>query len=65
METLASIAATRHTLPARFPVGLELACTRHGSAIEGLITLAPRSAERTDARPAIGPAADRVAVIVV
>ncbi|GAA5154176.1 hotdog fold thioesterase [Pseudonocardia eucalypti] len=38
VETLASVAAAQHTLPERFPVGLELACTHHGSATEGLVT---------------------------
>jgi 1,4-dihydroxy-2-naphthoyl-CoA hydrolase len=38
VETLASAVAALHTLPDRFPVGLELACTHHRSATEGLVT---------------------------
>jgi uncharacterized protein (TIGR00369 family) len=38
VETLASVAAAQHTFPERFPVGLELACTHHRGATEGLIT---------------------------
>jgi uncharacterized protein (TIGR00369 family) len=38
VETLASVAAAQRTFPERFPVGLELACTHHRAATEGLIT---------------------------
>jgi uncharacterized protein (TIGR00369 family) len=38
VETLASTAAAQHTLPDRFPVGLELACTHHRGATVGLVT---------------------------
>jgi uncharacterized protein (TIGR00369 family) len=38
VESLGSAAAAQHTLPERFPVGLELACTHHRSATEGLVT---------------------------
>jgi len=38
VESLGSAAAAQHTLPDRFPVGLELACTHHRSATEGLVT---------------------------
>jgi 1,4-dihydroxy-2-naphthoyl-CoA hydrolase len=38
VESLASAVAALHTLPDRFPVGLELACTHHRSATEGLVT---------------------------
>jgi uncharacterized protein (TIGR00369 family) len=38
VETLGSVAAAQHTMPERFPVGLELSCTHHGSATEGLVT---------------------------
>src|SRR5215207_4378366 len=37
-ETLGSTLAALHALPERFPVGLELACTHHRSAIQGLVT---------------------------
>jgi uncharacterized protein (TIGR00369 family) len=37
-ETLGSILAALHTLPDRFPVGLELACTHHRAAAEGWVT---------------------------
>ena len=37
-ETLGSTLAALHALPERFPVGLELACTHHRSATEGLVT---------------------------
>jgi uncharacterized protein (TIGR00369 family) len=37
-ETLGSTLAALHTLPERFPVGLELACTHHRSATSGLVT---------------------------
>ncbi|WP_028927463.1 hotdog fold thioesterase [Pseudonocardia acaciae] len=38
VETLGSLAAAHYTLPERFPVGLELACTHHRGATEGLLT---------------------------
>jgi uncharacterized protein (TIGR00369 family) len=38
VETLGSVAAAVHAMPGRFPVGLELACTHHRSATEGLVT---------------------------
>ena len=38
IETLGSIGAATYAMPERFPVGLELACTHHGSAREGLVT---------------------------
>jgi 1,4-dihydroxy-2-naphthoyl-CoA hydrolase len=38
VETLGSVAAAQHTMPERFPVGLELSCTHHASATEGLVT---------------------------
>jgi len=37
-ESLGSTLAALHALPERFPVGLELACTHHRSATEGLVT---------------------------
>jgi 1,4-dihydroxy-2-naphthoyl-CoA hydrolase len=37
-ETLGSTLAALHSLPERFPVGLELACTHHRSATSGLVT---------------------------
>jgi 1,4-dihydroxy-2-naphthoyl-CoA hydrolase len=37
-ESLGSTLAALHTLPDRFPVGLELACTHHRSATSGLVT---------------------------
>lgn len=37
-ETLGSVAAALHSLPERFPVGLELACTHHRSASGGTVT---------------------------
>jgi 1,4-dihydroxy-2-naphthoyl-CoA hydrolase len=37
-ETLGSIAAAMHTMPERFPVGLELSCTHHRAVTEGLVT---------------------------
>jgi 1,4-dihydroxy-2-naphthoyl-CoA hydrolase len=37
-ETLGSTLSALHALPERFPVGLELACTHHRSATEGLVT---------------------------
>jgi uncharacterized protein (TIGR00369 family) len=38
IETVGSIAAAMHAMPARFPVGLELSCTHHASAEIGLVT---------------------------
>lgn len=38
VETLGSVAAAQHTMPERFPVGLELSCTHHASATEGVVT---------------------------
>src|SRR5215207_6048135 len=37
-ETLGSTLSALHALPDRFPVGLELACTHHRSATEGMVT---------------------------
>jgi uncharacterized protein (TIGR00369 family) len=37
-ETLGSIAAAIHAGPGRYPVGLDLNCTHHRSAREGLVT---------------------------
>jgi 1,4-dihydroxy-2-naphthoyl-CoA hydrolase len=37
-ETLGSTLSALHALPDRFPVGLELACTHHRAATEGLVT---------------------------
>src|SRR5829696_2385963 len=37
-ESLGSTLAALHALPERFPVGLELACTHHRSATEGMVT---------------------------
>ena len=37
-ETLGSTLSALHALPERFPVGLELACTHHRAATEGLVT---------------------------
>jgi uncharacterized protein (TIGR00369 family) len=37
-ESLGSTLAALHSLPERFPVGLELACTHHRSATSGLVT---------------------------
>jgi 1,4-dihydroxy-2-naphthoyl-CoA hydrolase len=37
-ETLGSVLSALNVLPERFPVGLELACTHHGSATEGFVT---------------------------
>jgi 1,4-dihydroxy-2-naphthoyl-CoA hydrolase len=37
-ESLGSTLAGLHSLPERFPVGLELACTHHRSATSGLVT---------------------------
>lgn len=38
VETLGSVAAAAHTMPDRYPVGLELSCTHHASATVGLVT---------------------------
>lgn len=37
-ETLGSVLSALHVMPERFPVGLELACTHHGSAADGHVT---------------------------
>jgi uncharacterized protein (TIGR00369 family) len=37
-ETLGSMAAALHSMPERFPVGLELSCTHHRGVTEGLVT---------------------------
>ena len=37
-ESLGSTLAALHSLPERFPVGLELSCTHHRSATSGLVT---------------------------
>jgi len=37
-ETLGSTLAALHALPERFPVGLELSCTHHRSATDGVLT---------------------------
>lgn len=37
-ETLGSMGAALHSMPERFPVGLELACTHHRSVTDGLVT---------------------------
>ncbi len=37
-ESLGSTLAALHSLPERFPVGLELSCTHHRSATAGLVT---------------------------
>jgi 1,4-dihydroxy-2-naphthoyl-CoA hydrolase len=37
-ETLGSTLSALHALPERFPVGLELTCTHHRAATEGLVT---------------------------
>jgi len=37
-ETLGSTLSALHTLPDRFPVGLELACTHHAAAKDGIVT---------------------------
>ncbi|MGM1057769.1 hotdog fold thioesterase [Saccharothrix sp. Mg75] len=37
-ETLGSIAAAMHAAPERLAVGLELSCTHHRGATEGLVT---------------------------
>jgi len=48
-ETLGSTAAALHGLPDRFPVGLELSCTHHRSALGGSVTgvCTPLSVGRT------------------
>ncbi len=38
IESLGSVAAAVHCMPERFPVGLELSCTHHGSATAGVVT---------------------------
>lgn len=37
-ETLGSVLSALSVMPERFAVGLELACTHHGSATEGFVT---------------------------
>jgi 1,4-dihydroxy-2-naphthoyl-CoA hydrolase len=37
-ETLGSTLSALHALPERFPVGLELACTHHRAATDGVVT---------------------------
>jgi 1,4-dihydroxy-2-naphthoyl-CoA hydrolase len=37
-ETLGSTLSALHALPERFPVGLELTCTHHRAATDGLVT---------------------------
>jgi uncharacterized protein (TIGR00369 family) len=37
-ETLGSMAAALHSMPERFPVGLELSCTHHRGVTEGVVT---------------------------
>lgn len=37
-ETLGSVLSALHALPERFPVGLELTCTHHRAATDGLVT---------------------------
>jgi 1,4-dihydroxy-2-naphthoyl-CoA hydrolase len=37
-ETLGSTLSALHALPERFPVGLELTCTHHRAATEGVVT---------------------------
>ncbi len=37
-ETLGSVLAALHVLPARTPVGLELSCTHHRAAVDGWVT---------------------------
>jgi uncharacterized protein (TIGR00369 family) len=37
-ETLGSMAAALHSMPERFPVGLELSCTHHRGVTEGMVT---------------------------
>lgn len=48
-ETLGSTAAALHGMPERLPVGLELSCTHHRSALEGVVTgvCTPLSVGRT------------------
>jgi len=48
-ETLGSTAAAMHGWPQRLPVGLELSCTHHRSALDGLVTgvCTPLSVGRT------------------
>jgi uncharacterized protein (TIGR00369 family) len=38
IESIGSVAAAMYAMPERFPVGLELSCTHHGSAEVGLVT---------------------------
>jgi 1,4-dihydroxy-2-naphthoyl-CoA hydrolase len=37
-ETLGSTLSAMHAMPERFPVGLELACTHHRAATDGVVT---------------------------
>jgi len=37
-ETIGSFGAALHSLPDRIPVGIELSCTHHRSATEGVLT---------------------------
>ncbi|WP_093340092.1 PaaI family thioesterase [Pseudonocardia ammonioxydans] len=37
-ETVGSTLSALHSMPERFPVGLELACTHHRSATSGFVT---------------------------
>ncbi|GAA1329928.1 hotdog fold thioesterase [Pseudonocardia xinjiangensis] len=37
-ETLGSTLSALHAMPERFPVGLELSCTHHAAATEGIVT---------------------------
>jgi uncharacterized protein (TIGR00369 family) len=48
-ETLGSTAAALHGMPERSPVGLELACTHHRAALDGVVTgvATPLSVGRT------------------
>lgn len=48
-ETLGSTAAALHGFPERMPVGLELSCTHHRAATEGVVTgvCTPLSVGRT------------------
>ncbi len=37
-ETLGSVGAALHSMPQRFPVGLQLSCTHHRGVTQGLVT---------------------------
>ena len=41
-ETVGSTLSALHSMPERFPVGLELACTHHRSATAGFVTATAR-----------------------